>query len=86
MRVDVRLEGPLAGRLGPRRRLRLPEGARVAELVAALAREAGPGAVVGHVALVGGRPADGARRLADGDEVAVIPAPPAAGPRPGAPA
>ena len=87
MRIGVRLEGPLAARLGRRRELRLTDGARVADLVAALAREAGPPAILGQRVLVRGRPADGAHRLGDGDEVTVIPSPPqGAGPPATAPA
>lgn len=69
--VAVRLNGVLAERLGARRRLVLPAGATVEDLVAALRTEAGLGDVQLAVA-VGGAIVAGSRLLATGDEVAVL--------------
>jgi len=69
--VAVRLNGPLAERLGARRSVTLPDGATADDLVQALR---GEGAVeLARVAVsVGGRVVGGAASLADGDEVAVL--------------
>lgn len=72
MRVSVRLNGSMATLLGPRRELDLAEGARVADLLAALADEAGAAAVPGLAVAVDGAIVDGAHPLADGDRVAVL--------------
>lgn len=69
--VAVRLNGALAERLGARRRIGLPAGATVDDLVAALLAEAGLAPVPLAVA-VGGAIAPGARPLAPGDEIAVL--------------
>jgi molybdopterin converting factor small subunit len=69
--VAVRLNGPLAERLGARRSVTLPDGATADDLVATLGAEAQlgmPSVAVG----VGGRVVGGATPLADGDEVAVL--------------
>jgi molybdopterin converting factor small subunit len=69
--VAVRLNGPLAERLGARRSMALPDGATADDLVQALRGEAAvelPAVAVS----VGGRVVGGATSLADGDEVAVL--------------
>jgi molybdopterin converting factor small subunit len=68
--VDVRLNGPLADRLGARRSMRLPDGATADDLVHALRAEAGVD--VNVVVSVGGRVVSGATRLADRAAVAVL--------------
>jgi sulfur carrier protein ThiS len=72
MRVSVRLNGSMAALLGPRRELELAEGARVADLLAALAREAGVAGAPGLAVAVGGAIVDAAHPLAEGDRVAVL--------------
>lgn len=69
--VAVRLNGPLAERLGARRSVTLPDGATADDLVQALRDEAQvdlPKVAVG----VGGRVVGGATALGEGDEVAVL--------------
>jgi molybdopterin converting factor small subunit len=71
--VTVRLSGPLAESLGPRRSIRVEEGATVDELLEVVAREARIEAPVGTLAVVaGGRFLERSRALADGDEVDVL--------------
>jgi sulfur carrier protein ThiS len=72
MKVSVRLNGSMAALLGPRRDLELADGARVADLLAALADQAGTSAVPGLAVAVGGTIVDPAHPLADGDRVAVL--------------
>jgi len=69
--VAVRLNGPLAERLGARRSMTLPDGATADDLVQALRDEAQvalPTVAVG----VAGRVVGGATSLSDGDEIAVL--------------
>jgi molybdopterin converting factor small subunit len=69
--VGVRLNGPLAERLGARRSVALDDGATVDDLVQALRGDAAvelPAVAVS----VGGRVVGGETALADGDEVAVL--------------
>jgi molybdopterin converting factor small subunit len=69
--VAVRLNGPLAERLGARRSMTLPDGATAADLVQALRDEAQ--AAIPRVAVgVGGRVVGDETTLADGDDVAVL--------------
>ena len=69
--VAVRLNGPLAERLGARRIVTLPDGATTDDLVQALREEAA--VELPRVAVsVGGRVVGGATPLADGDQVAVL--------------
>jgi molybdopterin converting factor small subunit len=69
--VAVRLNGPLAERLGARRSVTLPDGATADDLVAALRGDAA--ADLPRVAVsVAGRVVGGATSLSDGDEVAVL--------------
>jgi molybdopterin converting factor small subunit len=74
LRVNVRLSGTLAQRLGPRRAVDLAPGATVDDLVAALARDAGFDAEAGRgLAVV----ADGSfvartRPVRDGEELDVL--------------
>jgi len=71
IRVAVRLNGPLAERLGPRAGVELADPATVADLVAALARDTGlPLDSVGVHA--GGRMLDRGAPLQDGASVAVL--------------
>lgn len=72
MRVSVRLNGRMAAVVGPRRELELAEGARVADLLVALADLAGGAAVPGLAVAVGGSVVDVTHVLADGDRVAVL--------------
>jgi molybdopterin converting factor small subunit len=69
--VGVRLNGPLAERLGARRSMALPDGATADDLVQAL-RDAAVVELPAVVVSVGGRVVGGATALADGDEVAVL--------------
>jgi sulfur carrier protein ThiS len=69
--VDVRL----GARLGPgRRTVRLPAGATVADLLAALAPELGrtPGELAGIAVALGGEVVGRERVLADGEALALI--------------
>ena len=71
--VTVRLSGPLAESLGPRRSVGMDEGATVRDLLETIAREAN---VDGHgdslAAVAGGSFLARSRALADGDEVDVL--------------
>lgn len=69
--VAVRLNGPLAERLGARRTVTLPDGATTDDLVQALREEAA--VELPRVAVsAGGRVVGGTTPLADGDQVAVL--------------
>ena len=69
--VAVRLNGPLAERLGARRSVTLPDGATADDLVQALRGEAA--VELPRVAVsVGGRVVGGGTSLGDADEVAVL--------------
>jgi molybdopterin converting factor small subunit len=72
--VHVRLSGTLAHRLGARRTLALESGARVDDLVAALARAAGfdPGELRGLAVVSGGAFVSRGRPVADGEELDVL--------------
>jgi molybdopterin converting factor small subunit len=72
--VHVRLSGTLAHRLGARRTLALESGARVDDLVAALARAAGfdPGELRGLAVVSGGTFVSRGRPVADGEELDVL--------------
>jgi molybdopterin converting factor small subunit len=72
--VHVRLSGTLAHRLGARRTLALESGARVDDLVAALARAAGfdPGELRGLAVVSGGAFVSRGRPVADGEEFDVL--------------
>jgi sulfur carrier protein ThiS len=72
VRVSVRLNGPLATLLGPRRDVALPDGATVADLLAALAAEAGADAVPGLAVAIAGAIVEPSHGLGDGDQVAVL--------------
>ena len=72
MRVSVRLNGPMASLLGPRRELELADGARVSDLLGTLAELAGVAGVPGLAVSIDGAIVDGARPLAEGDQVAVL--------------
>lgn len=72
MRVSVRLNGPMATLLGPRRELELADGARVSDLLRTLADQAGVTGTPGLAVSIGGTIVDAARPLADGDQVAVL--------------
>ena len=72
MRVSVRLNGPMATLLGPRRQIELAEGARVSDLLRALADQAGVAGIPGLAVSIDGAIVDGARPLAEGDQVAVL--------------
>ena len=69
MRVSVRLNGQMAAVLGPRRELELAEGARVGDVLVALAGLAGGAAAPGLAVAVDGAVVDLAHPLADGDRV-----------------
>ncbi|MFN8111223.1 MAG: MoaD/ThiS family protein [Thermoleophilia bacterium] len=70
--VDVRCNGRLAEALGSRRRVRLPAGATVAELLGVLAADAGLETATGLAVSVAGQVVGADRRLDDGDAVAVL--------------
>jgi sulfur carrier protein ThiS len=72
MRVSVRLNGPMAALLGPRRELELSDGALVSDLLATLAGEAGVAGAPGLAVSIGGAIVDATRPLAEGDQVAVL--------------
>jgi len=72
MRVSVRLNGPMAALLGPRRQIELADGARVSDLLGALADQAGVSGIPGLAVSIDGEIVDGARPLAEGDQVAVL--------------
>jgi molybdopterin converting factor small subunit len=69
--VAVRLNGPLAERLGSRRPVTLPDGATADDLVRALHAEAGV-ALPPLAVSVAGRVVAGDTPLAEGDAVAVL--------------
>ena len=72
---DVTVEVRLGARLGPgRRSVRLPAGATVADLLAALEPELGraPGELAGVAVAVGGDVVGRERVLLDGDALALI--------------
>ncbi|HUR84618.1 MAG TPA: MoaD/ThiS family protein [Solirubrobacteraceae bacterium] len=71
----VTVEVRLGARLGPgRRSVRLPAGATVADLVAAIAPELGrtPGELAGVAVAVGGEVVGHGRALRDGEAVALV--------------
>jgi sulfur carrier protein ThiS len=72
--VSVRLSGPLAATLGPRRSVGMPEGATVTDLLEEIAREAGfgPGDAASLAATAGGAFLARSHALADGDELSVL--------------
>ena len=71
--VTVRLSGPLAESIGPRRALALDDGATVDDLLEAVAREARiDGRAATLAAVAGGRFLARSQALADGDEVDVL--------------
>ena len=73
VRVTVRLSGPLAERRGNRLLVELPHGARVDDLLAALAVDGEAGASSDTVAVVaGGTIVSRQHVLADGDAVDVL--------------
>ena len=73
MRVTVRLSGPLAERRGNRLVVELPPGARIDDLLAALAVDGEADASSDAVAVVaGGTIVSRQHVLADGDEVDVL--------------
>ena len=72
MRVSVRLNGPMAALLGPRRDLELADGALVSDLLRTLAEQAGVAGTPGLAVSIGGTIVDAARPLAEGDQVAVL--------------
>lgn len=72
--VSVRLSGPLAATLGPRRSVGMQDGATVTDLLEELAREAGlheqdAGSLA---ATAGGAFLSRSHALADGDELSVL--------------
>ncbi|MDX6376426.1 MAG: hypothetical protein QOE98_729 [Gaiellaceae bacterium] len=69
--VTVRLNGPLAERLGARHRVVLPDSATVDDLVRTLLEQAGE--ALPRVAVsVGGRVVSGDTQLADNADVSVL--------------
>jgi sulfur carrier protein ThiS len=72
MRVSVRLNGPMATLLGPRRELELADGARVGDLLRALTDQAGVAPAPGLAVSIDGTIVDAGRQLAEGDQVAVL--------------
>ncbi len=72
MRVSVRLNGPMASLLGPRRELELADDARVSDLLRSLADQAGVAGTPGLAVSIGGTIVDATRPLAEGDQVAVL--------------
>jgi molybdopterin converting factor small subunit len=72
VRVSVRLNGPMAALLGPRRELDLADGALVSDLLRALADQAGITGAPGLAVSIGGTIVDATRPLAEGDQVAVL--------------
>jgi molybdopterin converting factor small subunit len=69
--ISVRLNGPLAERLGHRRTITLPDAATTSDLLGAL-RDAAGGALPRVVTSIGGRIIDPAEPLADGADIAVL--------------
>ena len=72
MRVSVRLNGPMAALLGPRRELELADDALVGDLLRALADQAGVAGTPGLAVSIDGAIVDATRPLAEGDQVAVL--------------
>ena len=72
MRVSVRLNGPMATLLGPRRDLELADDALVGDLLRTLAEQAGVAGTPGLAVSIGGTIVDATRPLAEGDQVAVL--------------
>jgi sulfur carrier protein ThiS len=72
MRVSVRLNGPMANLLGPRRELELADGAHVSDLLRTLAELAGVTGIPGLAVSIDGTIVDATRPLAEGDQVAVL--------------
>ena len=72
MRVSVRLNGPMASLLGPRRELELADDALVSDLLRTLADQAGVAGTPGLAVSIGGTIVDATRPLAEGDQVAVL--------------
>lgn len=74
LRVNVRLSGTLAQRLGPRRGVDLAPGATVDDLVAALARDAGFDAETlrGLAVVAEGSFVARSRAVGDGEEYDVV--------------
>ena len=71
--VRVRFSGPLAESLGPRRTIRVVEGATVEELLEVVVREARiDGRADALAAISGGRFLEHSQALADGDEIDVL--------------
>ena len=72
--VSVRLSGPLAASLGPRRSIGMEEGATVTELLEEVARAAGidPDDAASLAATSGGSFLARSHALADGDELNVL--------------
>jgi sulfur carrier protein ThiS len=68
VRVTVRLSGPLAERLGPRRAVELPDGATVGDLLDAL----DPTAAASLAVVVDGAIVPQDHALEDDDELAVL--------------
>jgi len=71
--VKVRFSWPLAESLGPRRAIRVDEGATVGELLGVVVREARiDGRADALAATAGGRFLERSQALADGDEIDVL--------------
>ena len=72
--VSVRLSGPLASTLGPRRSVGMREGATVTDLLEQLARDAGLRTedAASLAATAGGSFLSRSHALADGDELSVL--------------
>jgi sulfur carrier protein ThiS len=72
--VSVRLSGPLAATLGPRRSVAMQDGATVIDLLRQLAREAGLETedAASLAATAGGSFLPRTHALADGDELSVL--------------
>jgi sulfur carrier protein ThiS len=68
----VRLNGPMATLLGPRREIELADGARVSDLLGILADLAGVAGVPGLAVSIDGTIVEATRPLAEGDQVAVL--------------
>lgn len=68
----MRLNGPMAALLGPRRDLVLADDARVSDLLRVLADQAGVAGTPGLAVSIGGAIVDTGRPLAEGDQVAVL--------------
>ena len=72
--VSVRLSGPLAATLGPRRSVAMQDGASVSDLLDEIALEAGlaPEDAASLAATAGGSFLARGQALADGDELSVL--------------